>query len=268
MDEVLLSVSTVLLTKNSVKTLPAYFDSMRAIDDIIVLDGGSTDSTVELCKAQPHCRVFQQNPQHLDDQGYIKDFSGVRNEGYKLARHRWILCIDADEAATPELLREVRRVVQERPGVYFARRKFLHEGTPVVMFEKSTSDHLRLFHLDCVRGCVKPVHEKLDIIPGSHIGTLDVEVQVPLAPLEVLRRRYDRYLKIEVEMSGDISFLRWFRWIFLRTLFNTTRRLLASVLVRLVPKRGPRFPYAYEWEQLRYSWLLTWRTQPWRERKN
>lgn len=258
-----LPVSTVLLTKNNAGTLPAYFASTRSIDDIIVLDGGSTDSTLELAKAQPQCRVFPQNPRFLDSEGYIIDFSSIRNEGYKLARHKWILCIDADETATPELLKEVSCVIAEgKPGVYYAQRVFYLDGKRVVSFRGSSGDHLRLFHLDCVRGCVRPVHEKLDVIPGSHSGRLNVEVWVPLADSRTLRRRYSRYLRIEVNYNLGISFLRWFRWIFLRNLWSIIRRAFLSVLMRLVPRRGPRYPFALEWEQWRYSWLLIWKTFP------
>lgn len=257
-----LPVSTVLLTRNSMGNLPAYFASMRDIDDIIVLDGGSTDGTVELAKQQPNVRVFPQNPKYLED-GRIIDFSSLRNEGYALARHRWILCVDADEMASPKLLSEVRRVIGEGvPGVYLVRRRFLVNGKPVVGLKKSASDQIRLFHLDRVRGCLRPVHERLDILPGTPRGMLDVEVDVPLPEARSARKKYDRYLDIEVKHNRGISFRRWFRWIFLRTLITVPRRIGVIIFVRLIPKLGPRYPLALEWEQMRYSLLLTLRTCP------
>jgi len=258
-----LLVSTVLLTKNCAGTLSAYFASMQEVDDIILMDGGSTDGTIELAKAQSNCRIFPQNPRFIDEQGYITDFSSIRNEGYDLARHKWILCIDADETASAKLLAEVRHIVETgKSGVYFAHRIFYYKGKPVVYLKKSASDQIRLFHLDSVRGCVKPVHEKLDVLPGSYRGMLDIELHIPLPPVEGVRRRYDRYLNIEVRHNKDIQLLRWFRWIFLRNLIAIPRRILVSVLTRLIPKRGPRYPYALEWEHWRYSWLLIWRTCP------
>jgi glycosyltransferase involved in cell wall biosynthesis len=259
----MLPVSTVLLTRNSMASLPAYLESMREVDDIIVLDGGSTDGTLELLKKQPNCRVFPQNPKYLDADGRIVDFSSVRNEGYALARHRWILCVDADESASPKLLAEVRRVVEENePGVYAIRRRFLHRGRPVVILRKSATDQIRLFHLDRVRGCVRPVHERLDILPGTKRGMLDVDVDVPLPDAADARKKYDRYLAIEVRHNRGITFRRWFRWILLRTLVSIPRRIGVIVLMRLIPKPGPRYPLALEWEQMRYSVLLTWRTWP------
>ncbi len=258
-----LSVSTVLLTKNSMQNLPRYFASMREVEDIIVLDGGSTDGTVSYAMQQPNVRVFPQNPAYLDAHGYIIDFSSLRNEGYTLARDPWILCVDADEEASPALLDSVRAIIdQGKPGVYFVKRKLSLDGREVVMFSRSVSDHVRLFHLSSVRGCIKPVHERLDIIPDAHIGFLDVPVTVPLAPAKSLRAKYDRYLIIEARSRAGIGFTRWFKWVLLRNLFSITRMTVAWLLTFLIPRRGPRLPFGNLWEQVRYLWVLTWRIRP------
>lgn len=258
-----LSVSTVLLTKNNAASLEQYLASMRDIDDIIVLDGGSTDGTQDLLRHAPNVRMFAQPKEFLDLNGYIVDFSGVRNAGYRHAKHRWILCVDADEVATADLLADVRRVVAEgEPGVYCAQRVFYKDGKRVVNFAKSSSDQLRLFHLDVVRGCVRPVHEKLDVLPGAKRGMLHVEVSVPLPLAASVRRKYDRYLAIEVWANAGMPFSRWLRWIFLRNLIAIVRRAAVNLLSYCIPRRGPRYPWSLDWEQIRYSWLLTWRTCP------
>ncbi|HVW66393.1 MAG TPA: glycosyltransferase [Candidatus Peribacteraceae bacterium] len=260
-----LPVSTVLLTKNSMRSLPQYFDSMRIVDDIIVLDGGSTDGTREFVQAQPNARLFDQDPHFLDAAGYIQDFSALRNAGYVLARHPWILCVDADEEAGAELLTEVRRVVErDIPGVYFVQRTFTLDGRPVVMFPGSGFDQIRLFHLSCVRGCVKPVHERLDIIPGSPKKILPVPVFVPLAPASAVRPKFDRYLKIEIAYGRNMPWGRWLRWRLLRNMISIPRMFAANLATYVIPKRGPRYPFPLVWEQARYSWLLLWRTAPWR----
>lgn len=254
-------VSTVLLTKNSIAGLPKYLESMRMIDDIVVIDGGSTDGTLELLRAQPNCRVYPQNPAYLDEHGYIVDFSSIRNEGYELAKHPWILCIDADEAATPELLAEVREIVKNgTPGVYYVQRTFVIDGKPIVSI--ATSDHVRLFHRSAVRGCVKPVHERLDVLPGAYRGKLKQVVFVPLQPASTMRKKYDRYLNIEIRANKNMTLLRWFRWYLLRNTFSIIRRCLVILFMRLLPKPGPRYPLSLEWEQIRYLIVLTAKTFP------
>jgi glycosyltransferase involved in cell wall biosynthesis len=263
-----LRVSTVLLVKNGMRSLPAYYESMQDIDDIIVLDGGSTDGTVEFLKHKPNCRVFPQNPAHLDAQGYITDFSALRNEGYALAKHPWILCIDADEELSPAFKKEVERIVAEgKPGVYYVKRTFLRDGKPVVMFPGSGFDQIRLFHKTAVKGCVKPVHERLDVVPGAYKGKLNTEVTVPLAIASSLRPKYNRYLQIELTKRASLlSMSKWLRWMLLRTAYSVPRMIVVWLLTFLIPKKGPRFPWGLVWEQARYSVVLTRRSCPlWRK---
>lgn len=254
-------VSTVLLTKNTASVLPGYIRSMQEIDDIIVLDGGSTDGTVELLKGQPNCRIFPQDPRFLDSSGRIIDFSSIRNLGYELARHPWILCIDADEELSPELREEVRTTVETgKPGVYYVRRRFTLNGKTVVMLK--TDDHIRLFHRSVVRGCVKPVHERLDIATGAYRGQLSEDVIVPLDTAAALRPKYDRYLSIELQSLKNMTWRRWFRWMLFRNTLSILRRIAVIIVVRLIPKQGPRYPLSLEWEQMRYLWILTWKAIP------
>jgi len=256
-------VSTVLLTKNSAASLRTYFASMDEIDDIILLDGGSTDDTLKLAAEHSNCRVFPQDPRFLDDQGYIIDFSGMRNSGYALAKYKWILCVDADEEANPELLKEVREIVaKNEPAVFFARRIFFWKGKPVVNFAKSSSDQIRMFHLDCVRGCVKPVHERVDIIEGSPLRKLSTVVNVPLPEAKKVRAKYDRYAKIEAKARKGTTFVHWFRWLFIRNIISVSSMIILNLASYLIPRCGPRFPFSLVLEQARYSRKITWLTCP------
>jgi glycosyltransferase involved in cell wall biosynthesis len=242
---------------------------MQSVDDIILLDGGSTDGTLEIAQGQQNCRAFPQDSRFLNEQGFIIDFSGMRNYGYSLAQHKWILCVDSDEEASDELLDEVREITtSNKIGVYYARRIFFWKGKPVITLSKSTFDQIRLFHLDAVRGCIKPVHEKLDIIPGVPRKHLSEVIHVPLENACALRPKYDRYLQIELDNEHSVSFGRWFRWFFIRNIcIGTPRRMFITLLTRLIPVRGPRFPYAHEWEQWRYNWKLTWGLCPFMKKK-
>lgn len=259
-------VSTVLLTKNCGKTLPAYFESMRNIDDIILLDGGSTDDTLAVAGQFANCRVFSQPAEHLSAEGFITDFSAVRNYGYSLAKHPWILCIDADETLDPVLEKAVTEVIeQNKIGVYYVNRQFYVNDKPVVMFKRSSSDQIRLFHLEAAPGCVKPIHERLNVQPNAYKGLLPGSVSVPLEYSPSVRAKHNRYLALEVANNTCITWFTWMRWIFLRNIISVTRLLILQLLTYFIPKRGPRFPLRLTYEVVRYKILLTWRTCPlWR----
>jgi len=92
--------SVLILTLNEERNLPACLASIRACDDIVVLDSGSTDATVALAQAAG-ARVFTRP---------FDNFAGQRNHAQREIkfRHPWVFHLDADEQFTPELDAECR----------------------------------------------------------------------------------------------------------------------------------------------------------------
>jgi glycosyltransferase involved in cell wall biosynthesis len=95
--------SVVILTLNEEKALPACLASLAGCDDIVVLDSGSSDRTVELAGAA-RSRVFTRK---------FDSFAGQRNYAQRSIgfRHPWVFHLDADERMTPELDAECRRMI-------------------------------------------------------------------------------------------------------------------------------------------------------------
>jgi len=91
-------ISAIILTLNEEKKLPACLASLRDCDDIVVLDSGSTDRTIETAHAHG-ARLFV-NP--------FQNFAQQRNYAHEHIpfRHPWLIHLDADEAMTPELWSE------------------------------------------------------------------------------------------------------------------------------------------------------------------
>jgi glycosyltransferase involved in cell wall biosynthesis len=96
--------SVVILTLNEARDLPHCLSSVRNCDDVVLLDSGSTDTTVELAHASG-ARVFHR---------VFDDFAGQRNFAQKEIRfkHDWAFHLDADEQMTDALDAECRRAVQ------------------------------------------------------------------------------------------------------------------------------------------------------------
>jgi len=93
--------SVVILTLNEEKALPGCLSSLHGCDDVVVLDSGSSDRTVELARAGG-ARVFARG---------FDTFAGQRNYAQREVgfRHPWVFHLDADERMTPELDGECRR---------------------------------------------------------------------------------------------------------------------------------------------------------------
>lgn len=102
-------LSVIIITKNEEKNIRTCLDSIAWVDEIIVLDSGSTDNTVTICK-------------EYSDKVYETDWIGFgqqKNRALKYASGDWILSLDADEWITPELKAEILMAIQN-PERYVA----------------------------------------------------------------------------------------------------------------------------------------------------
>ncbi|KPK42642.1 MAG: hypothetical protein AMJ78_01855 [Omnitrophica WOR_2 bacterium SM23_29] len=103
-----LPVSVVVIAKNEEKKIADCLESVKWADEIVVLDDMSEDKTVEAAKRYTD-KVFQRK---MDIEGRH------RNYAYSLAKHNWVLSLDADERATPELKDEIKEVIKSKADHY------------------------------------------------------------------------------------------------------------------------------------------------------
>jgi glycosyltransferase involved in cell wall biosynthesis len=104
-----LPVSVIVPVRNEARNLPRCLEALAGVGEVYVIDSQSTDDTVEI--AQSHgAKVIQFNYAG----GWPKKRQWAMNT--LPVAYDWILLLDADEILTPELVEEIRRVVQD-PGV-------------------------------------------------------------------------------------------------------------------------------------------------------
>ena len=93
-----------MIVRNEARCLARCLHSISAIvNEIIVVDTGSTDNTVEIAKN------FNAKVSHLD---WINDFSAARNFALKQTAGDWVLVLDADEFAGEALRDEISRFIR------------------------------------------------------------------------------------------------------------------------------------------------------------
>jgi len=114
-------LSVVMIAKNEAELLPACLASVSWADEIIVLDSGSSDDSVEIA-TQAGAQVYKSD----DWQGY--GIQRQRAQGY--ATGDMILMIDADERVSPELRAAIEQVLVAPPSrtVYSLGRSNLFLG--------------------------------------------------------------------------------------------------------------------------------------------
>ncbi len=94
-------ISAVIITYNEERNIERCLASLQQVaDEIIVVDSFSTDRTEEICK-QFNAKIFQRK---------WDDFSSAKNFGNQKATYDWILSLDADEALSDELKKNILEI--------------------------------------------------------------------------------------------------------------------------------------------------------------
>ena len=192
-------ISAVILSKNAAQTIWNCLESVRWVDEIIVVDGVSTDATVEICK-KAGAKVL------LDDT--TDDFAKLRNAGTAAAGGDWVLQLDADEVVTGAFRKTLEKL--PRTPEPYAAYKFRRQNNFLGRWMRFGGwDHqsLHLFYRGKARYEGR-VHEKL-LVEGR-IGTLGTGVEhYPFRSLEEFIERQNRYTSLEarqmVESDPTIS---------------------------------------------------------------
>ena len=95
-------LSVTIITKNEEAAIAACLASVAWADEVVVVDSGSTDKTVEICKA--HGAIVHSTTQW-------PGFGPQKNIALGFASHEWVLSIDADERISPELRAEIEQAL-------------------------------------------------------------------------------------------------------------------------------------------------------------
>ncbi|HSX40965.1 MAG TPA: glycosyltransferase family 2 protein [Candidatus Saccharimonadales bacterium] len=113
------TISVALATFNEEKNLGDCLKSVKGLaDEIIIVDGSSTDKTAEIAKSFGAKVIITDNPMmfHINKQKAID-----------LATCDWVLQLDADERLTPELVEEIKDTVEtagKTNGFWIPRKNY------------------------------------------------------------------------------------------------------------------------------------------------
>ena len=152
-----LPISLVVITKNEASCLAKCLQSADFVSEIVVVDSGSTDDTVQIAE-RLGAKVF-----HQDWLG----FGPQKQFAVNCAKYDWVLCLDADEYLSPRLKESLKNLFTKDPADHaycFPRcnkffGRFLRHG------EGYPDLSLRLFNRQYAHWSEDLVHEK--IVPND-----------------------------------------------------------------------------------------------------
>ena len=158
------SLSVIVITKNEADRISRCLESVKNVaDEIIVLDSGSTDDTVAICK---------QYTEHV----FVTDWPGFGKQKQRAldkATCDWVLSIDADEALDEKMQAELSNLLAQ-PTIQHDAYKLpwgvtIHGKT--LKYGRSARAVLRLFKREGAEFSLDEVHEK--VIPvGTNFGKM------------------------------------------------------------------------------------------------
>ncbi|MGO9614694.1 MAG: glycosyltransferase family 2 protein [Dissulfurispiraceae bacterium] len=113
-----IKLSVAIITRNEEKNIVACLKSVSFADDIVVVDSGSTDRTVEIAK-DFGTRIFIEQ---------WKGYGPQKNSTIEKCVNDWVLILDADERLAAEAIESVIEVLKRPTAAAYAlkRRNYLH----------------------------------------------------------------------------------------------------------------------------------------------
>ncbi|OGE28521.1 hypothetical protein A2867_05065 [Candidatus Daviesbacteria bacterium RIFCSPHIGHO2_01_FULL_40_11] len=199
-------LSAVVITKNEEERIKACLDSVKWADEIIVIDNGSVDHTLEIAREYTE-KIFKVN---------LQDFSSLRSLATKKASGDWVLFVDADERVLESLKKEIETMINFADySAYAISRRNVIFGTEVRYGPFWPDWVIRLLKKSDFEGWVGKIHEypkfkgKLGYSKNSllHLTHRNID-QIVLKSLE--------WSKIDAKLRLDADHPKMSGWRFLR----------------------------------------------------
>lgn len=199
------TITAAMIVLNEEHNLKSLLPRLDWVDEIVLVDGGSCDGTVELARAHG-CRVFHRR---------FDSFARQRNYAIQQATGDWVLSLDADEQPTPRLVAEIRQQIGDGryAGFHVPIRSTIF-GYRVRYSGTQDDRPVRLVRRDAAfwQG---DVHEVLRV--SGRVGRLENWLEHRTMPnLDSFLSKVDRYTQLEAEARvaagrRPVCGARWFR---------------------------------------------------------
>lgn len=155
-------LSVIIIVRDEAENIQRCLESIKWADEIIVLDSGSTDNTVEL--VQP----YTQHVYRTDWQGY-----GIQKQrALEKATGNWVLNIDADEEVTDDLKKEIQAAVTSNQYQAYQIPIQLVFYQKILRYTLSSTRRVRLFQRAGAYYSPHIVHESIQLPAQSRVGQL------------------------------------------------------------------------------------------------
>jgi len=185
------TLSAALMVKNAEKKVRACLESVKWADEIIVVDGQSTDKTVEICR-------------EYTDKIYVNEFGGDFGNERQFAADKascdWVLELDADEVVSEGMRKEIEKILAGEKDAGYAAFKFKRKNYFLGHFMEYGGwyCYYLIFFKKARAHYDGRVHHTLTV--DGEIGEIDADLlHFPVDDLHEFIERHNRYTTLEAE---------------------------------------------------------------------
>jgi glycosyltransferase involved in cell wall biosynthesis len=216
-----LPISCFIIAKNEADRIAQTIESVEGlVDEIIVIDSGSTDGTQDLVK-ELGCKLYY-NKWH--------GFGPQKRFGEDKARNKWLLNLDADEYLSNELKAEIRDLFSKKLESNFYSMKvtpiYPNWNKPRIF----SAHHLciRLYNIEFGRFSSSEVHDSVQTNSNKIIKLKNPVLHKSVRSFSHLIEKEDSYIKMQIDSLKKKNKL----FLFLRLLFEFPLSFIKYYLIR------------------------------------
>ena len=188
------TISLCMVVKDEEKLLEGCLNTVaNAVDEIIIVDTGSTDKTIEIVKNFGKAKIF-----HFK---WIDDFSAARNESLRHAAKDWILVLDADEVIDENGKNQIGELVknEDYDAYMMPQKNYTNDGGFYIslicrLFRNSKGYKFSGEVHELVEPSIKEKNGKLAVwdVTIHHYGNSNPEIA---------KKKKEYYLKLAIKKS-------------------------------------------------------------------
>jgi len=185
-----MKISAAIITFNEELNIARAIESLRCCDEIVVIDSGSNDRTIELARNHG-ARVIET---------HWRGYAAQKNFASEACKHDWVLSIDADEALSESLEGEIWQLKKNGPSYdgYTMPRLAQYLGRWILHSGWYPDRKVRLFNRTKAKWVGDYVHESVEV--HGTTGHLETNLlHYTCSSLSEHLRTMDRYTTLAAE---------------------------------------------------------------------
>ena len=194
-------LTATIITFNEEANIEKCLNSLSWVDEIVIVDSNSDDSTLEICK-KFKCKIFVTE---------WKGFGPTKKYAVDNATNDWILSVDADEVISESLKDKIENILQDpKYQGYKIKRKSFYLGKEVKHCGWDRDYPLRLFDRNYGNFNEKEVHESV-VLKGNKSAIEEPILHNTYPTISLHIKKINRYTDIssknsDLESKGGIIF--------------------------------------------------------------